>query len=180
MLRKLYMTGIERSSRSFSLPQAIENSRQFCFSEQIFYRKQSLGRPCAIASLRESLLVDYNLVWWNDGTRFRNQTDRSPHLWASIKIFNLILFKFKAYLFDVIYNSFVIVISVIRERFPWWFDAIAPVFCHVVHPVVNRSTGDKCLLAQITVRTRCKGADKHIRNGISKTEEDTFLISIIL
>ena len=61
MLRKLYMTGIERSSRSFSLPQAIENSRQFCFSEQIFYRKQSLGRPCATASLRESLLVDYNL-----------------------------------------------------------------------------------------------------------------------
>ena len=27
----------------FSLPQAIENSTQFCFSKQIFYRKQSLG-----------------------------------------------------------------------------------------------------------------------------------------
>ena len=29
----------------FGLPQAIENSRQFCFSKQIFYRKQSLGAP---------------------------------------------------------------------------------------------------------------------------------------
>ena len=50
MLRKLYMTGIERSSRSFSLlPQAIENSRQFCFSEQIFYRKQPLGAPAPLS-----------------------------------------------------------------------------------------------------------------------------------
>ena len=29
----------------FSLPRAIENSRQFFFSEQIFYRKQWLGAP---------------------------------------------------------------------------------------------------------------------------------------
>ena len=29
----------------FSLPQVIENSRQFFFSEQIFYRRQWLGAP---------------------------------------------------------------------------------------------------------------------------------------
>ena len=31
----------------FSRPQVIENSRQYCFSDQIFYRKQSLGAPGA-------------------------------------------------------------------------------------------------------------------------------------
>ena len=29
----------------FSRPQAIENFRQFCFSEPIFHRKQSLATP---------------------------------------------------------------------------------------------------------------------------------------
>ena len=47
---------MERSSRSFSLPHAIENSRQFCFLQ-----KTAVECPCAIASLRESLLVGYNL-----------------------------------------------------------------------------------------------------------------------
>ena len=42
-LRKLYMDG----TVIFSLSQAIENSRQSCFSvpEQIFHRKQSFGTP---------------------------------------------------------------------------------------------------------------------------------------
>ena len=40
--RKLYMNG---TVIIFSPPQIIENSRQYCFSERIFYRKQSLGAP---------------------------------------------------------------------------------------------------------------------------------------
>ena len=37
---------MERSSRNFSRPQAIENSRQLvCFPEQIFQRKQPLAAP---------------------------------------------------------------------------------------------------------------------------------------
>ena len=34
----------------FSLPEAIENSKQFYFSEQIFHRKQSLGAPDMMVS----------------------------------------------------------------------------------------------------------------------------------
>ena len=33
----------------FTLPRAKENSRKFCFSEQIFFRKQSFGAPVACA-----------------------------------------------------------------------------------------------------------------------------------
>ena len=38
---------MEQSHRNFSRPQVIENSRQYLLlrSEQIFYRKQSLGAP---------------------------------------------------------------------------------------------------------------------------------------
>ena len=43
---------------SFSLPQAIENCRHFCFSEQIFHRKQSLGAPDWTHSF---IVTDFNL-----------------------------------------------------------------------------------------------------------------------
>ena len=73
-----------------------------------------------------------------------------------------------------------IVISSIRQRFPWWCDAVAPVAFHVVYPVINWSTGSKYRFAKTVVRAGTQGAVKRVRNWIPKGEEGPCLISPIL
>lgn len=73
-----------------------------------------------------------------------------------------------------------IVISSIRQSFPWWCDAVAPVAFHVVYPVINWSTGSKYRFAKTFVRAGTQGAVKHVRNWISKGEEGPCLISPVL
>lgn len=71
-------------------------------------------------------------------------------------------------------------ISSIRQRFPWWCDAVAPVAFHVVYPVINWSTDSKYRFAKTVVRAGSQGAVKRVRNWISKGEEGPFLISPVL
>lgn len=73
-----------------------------------------------------------------------------------------------------------IVISPIRQSFPWWCDAVAPVAFHVVYPVINWSTGSKYRFAKTFVRAGTQGAVKHVGNWISKGEEGPCLISPVL
>ena len=54
-LRKLYMNGTV-IFKFLAFLQAIENSKQFYFSEQIFHRKQSLGAPDMMVSWKKSLM----------------------------------------------------------------------------------------------------------------------------
>ena len=103
----------------------------------------------------------FELAWVGSSSHFRPTPANSMQDWY--------------YLFDVRQNSLVIIVLPVRHRFAWWRHPVAPVLCHVVHPMICAPARAKYLTTKQPVGARAERMVEIICHRVSKNPQSAFL-----